>query len=127
MCLLNASGSDGFHVYFFLSQWDITGNVVYEWVQVVFAGNNIDPKLNKTHDHVYSKKDSIEKFSQFFPIRMCSVMYKLVMKVIANRLKLFFPNFILQEQVDFIVGCNISDNFIIAQEVIHSIKEKVRW
>lgn len=42
--------------------------------------------------------------------------------IIANIFKLIFPKIIAQEQVDFMEGRNISDNIIIAQEVIHSMK-----
>lgn len=59
----------------------------------MFAGNNIDPDLNNTLVVLIPKKDSQENFSQFCPISLCSVMYKLVMKVIA-RFKLVFPNLI---------------------------------
>lgn len=51
-------------------------------------------------------------------------MYKLIMKVIANRFKIVFHNIILQEQAGFIADRNITDNVIIAQEVIHSIRSK---
>ncbi|KAH1090779.1 hypothetical protein J1N35_018036 [Gossypium stocksii] len=51
-------------------------------------------------------------------------MYKLVMKVIANRFKQVFPNYISSEQAGFIAGRNISDNILIAQEVIHSMRSR---
>ncbi|KAK5770770.1 hypothetical protein PVK06_046923 [Gossypium arboreum] len=63
-------------------------------------------------------------FSQFRPISLCSVLYKLVMKVIANRFKVIFPKLISQEQSGFIAGQNISDDIILAQEVIHSMRCK---
>ncbi|KAH1114363.1 hypothetical protein J1N35_007741 [Gossypium stocksii] len=80
MAPLKAPGSDGFHAYFFQSQWDLVGGA--------------------------------------------AVMYKLVMKVIANRFKVVFPGFISPEQAGFIVGRSIFDNVIIAQEVIHSMRSK---
>lgn len=46
------------------------------------------------------------------------------MKVIANRFKRVFPKIISQEQERFIVGQNISDNIVIAQEVAHSMQGK---
>lgn len=46
------------------------------------------------------------------------------MKVIANHFKLVFPKLISQEQDGFIAGRNISDNIIIAQEVIHFMRTK---
>ncbi|KAK5793475.1 hypothetical protein PVK06_034624 [Gossypium arboreum] len=101
MALLKALGSDGYHALFFQSQWDTIGRDVYQWV-----------------------KENPEDFSQFRPISLCSVLYKLIMKVIANRFKVVFPKLISQEQAGFIVGRNISDNIILAQEVIHSMQCK---
>ncbi|KAH1091030.1 hypothetical protein J1N35_018287 [Gossypium stocksii] len=52
------------------------------------------------------------------------------MKVIANRFKVVFFNLIAPEQTGFLVGRNITDNIVIAQEVIHSIKstqKNKRW
>ncbi|KAK5840181.1 hypothetical protein PVK06_009066 [Gossypium arboreum] len=59
-----------------------------------------------------------EEFAQFRPISLCSVLYKLVMKVIANRFKIIFPKIIAQEQAGFIAGRNITNNIVISQEVL---------
>ncbi|XP_017613545.1 uncharacterized protein LOC108458650 [Gossypium arboreum] len=70
-----------------------------------------------------------EEFIHFRPISLCSVLYKLVMKIIANRFKFIFPKIIGPEQAGFIAGRNITDNVIIAQEVIHSMRSfpKRKW
>ncbi|KAH1106715.1 hypothetical protein J1N35_010483 [Gossypium stocksii] len=114
MALLKAPESDG--------QWDLIGETVCEWVQGIFTGNKIEKGFNNALI-VSIPKD----LSHFRPISICSVMYKLVMKVIANRLKVVFPNYISPEQARFIAGRNISDNIIIEQEVIYSMRiEAVR-
>ncbi|KAA3489594.1 reverse transcriptase [Gossypium australe] len=115
MAPLKAPRSDGFHAHFFQSQWDLVGGTVCEWVQ---------EELNNTLLVLIPKKDRPEDYSQFRPISLCLVMYKLVMKVIANRFKMVFLNFISPEQAGFIAGRNISDNIIIAQEVIHTMRSK---
>ncbi|KAA3474645.1 reverse transcriptase [Gossypium australe] len=122
MAPLKAPGSDGYHALFFQSQWDILGNDVCQWVKSVFDGKPIEPELNNTLLVLIPKKESPEDFSQFRPISLCSVLYKLVMKVIANRFKVIFPKLISQEQAGFIAGRNIFDNIILAQEVIHSMR-----
>ncbi|KAA3470369.1 reverse transcriptase [Gossypium australe] len=96
MAPLKAPESDGYHAYFFQSQWDTLGNDVCK--------NPIEPELNNTVIVLIPKKDCLENFSQFRPISLCFVLYKLVMKVIANRFKLVFPKFISQEQAKFIAG-----------------------
>ncbi|KAH1066052.1 hypothetical protein J1N35_031039 [Gossypium stocksii] len=77
------------------------------------------PRSDGFHAHFFQKE-----FSQYRPISLCSVMYKLVMKVIASRFKQVFPNYISSEQAGFIAGRNISDNILIAQEVIHSMRSR---
>ncbi|KAH1064537.1 hypothetical protein J1N35_029524 [Gossypium stocksii] len=51
------------------------------------------------------------------------------MKVIANCFRIIFPKIIGLEQAGFIAGRNITDNVIIAQEVIHSMmsSSKRKW
>lgn len=72
------------------------GNLVCELVQSIFAGNSIDPELNNSLLVLIPKKNVPSDFSQFRSISLCSVMYKRVMKVIVNRFKIAFPNFISQ-------------------------------
>lgn len=51
------------------------------------------------------------------------------MKIIANRFKVVFPKIIAPEQIGFVACRNITDNIVIAQEVIHSMstQENKRW
>ncbi|KAA3471075.1 putative Transposon TX1 [Gossypium australe] len=105
-------------------EWSSDQDVLHFEVEEVFAGRGIDPDLNNTMLVLIPKVNNPKSFTQFRPISLCSILYKLVMKVIVNRFKLVFPNLISQEQAGFIAGRNISDNIIIAQEVIHSIKRK---
>ncbi|KAA3486983.1 Retrovirus-related Pol polyprotein LINE-1 [Gossypium australe] len=130
MAPLKAPGSDGLHAIFYQSQWELVGPSIFEWVKRVFSGDNINPDLNNSLIVLIPKVQHSECFLQFRPISFCSVLYKLVMKVIANRFKVVFPKIIAPEQVGFVAGRNINDNIIIAQEVIHSMKSKQknkRW
>ncbi|KAA3459207.1 reverse transcriptase [Gossypium australe] len=124
MAPLKAPGSDGFHAHFFQSQWDILGNGICKWVKGVFTGQPIEQDLNNMLIVLIPKKECLGDFSEFRPMSLWSVMYKLITKVIANRFKLVFPNIISQEQTGFIAGRNVSDNIILAQEVIHSMRCK---
>ncbi|KAK5811979.1 hypothetical protein PVK06_027373 [Gossypium arboreum] len=124
MAPLKAPGSDGLHTIFYQSQWESVGPSICEWIKKIFSGDNIELDLNNSLIVLIPKVQHLECLSQFRLISVCSILYKLVMKVIANRFKMVFPKFIGPEQAGFVAGRNINDNIIIAQEVIHSMKSK---
>jgi hypothetical protein len=64
--------------------------------------------------------------ADFRPISLCNVIYKIISKCIANRLKPHLPDYIHPSQQAFIEGRRISDNIIVAQEITHSF-QLAKW
>ena len=62
--------------------------------------------------------------SQFRPISLCNVTYKIISKILVNRLKPLMDNLITPFQNAFIQGCQITDNIILAQEIFEFLKKK---
>lgn len=58
---------------------------------------------------------------KFRPIALCNVIYKVISKVIASRLKPLLPLLISPEQSGY-VGRQIIDSIILTHEIIHSLK-----
>lgn len=62
--------------------------------------------------------------SDFRPISLCTVSYKIISKVLVMRLKGCLGKIIPESQAAFIHGLSITDNVLIAQELLHALKAK---
>ena len=58
------------------------------------------------------------------PISLCNVLYKVISKILANRLKGVLNVCISETEFAFISGRQILDNVIIAHEYMHFMKNK---
>ncbi|XP_060974183.1 uncharacterized protein LOC133039333 [Cannabis sativa] len=90
-----------------------------------FASATFPNHLNDTNLVLVPKKKSPSSMSDLRPIALCNVSYKVIAKVLANRMKLLIDHIISPTQSAFIPGRLISDNIIIAFEVMHYLKRKV--
>lgn len=58
------------------------------------------------------------------PISLCNVVYKILSKAMANRLKFLLLGCVAEEQATFIANRSISNNIIVASEVIHYLRRR---
>ena len=78
--------------------------------------------LNDANIWLIPKIDKPNEMSQFRSISLCNVSYKIISKVLCQRLKKVLPDRISETQSTFVAGRQISDNVLIAQEMFHALR-----
>jgi hypothetical protein len=121
----NASpGPDGFNVEFYIATWGWLRQDVVQLVRNFFQTGIMPAHINDTHIALIPKKLVPLVPADYRPISLCNVIYKLIAKCLANRIKPHLPDYIHPSQQAFIEGRRIGNNIIIAQEVTHSFALK---
>jgi len=86
----------------------------------------VSPDLNITNIALIPKGSAQVSMKDWRPIALCNVLYKIISKVLANRLKNVLSQCISENQSAFVPGRSILDNAMVAIEVLHFIKAKTR-
>ena len=97
---------------------------VSEVVLSVLNSGMIPVNLNHTCISLIPKIKSPKKVFDFRPISLSNVLYKLIAKVLANRLKPLLSNLISETQSAFMSERLIIDNIPIAYETLDYLKTK---
>jgi len=107
---------------FFQSFWSMVGDDVTYAVLDCLNNFHIPHDLNHTFVTLIPKIKSPEFISEFRPISLYNVIYKLMSKVLANRLKKLLPSLVSENQSPFQVRKVITDNILIAFETLYYMK-----
>jgi hypothetical protein len=121
---LKAPGPDGMHAIFYKNYWDLIGGDLVQEVVQSLNSRSLPEGWNSTTIVLIPKVKNPTLVTQFRPISLCNVLYKVVSKVLANRLKVILPEIISDQQSAFVPGRLITDNILLAYESIHTIKKK---
>jgi hypothetical protein len=123
-----APGPDGFPAGFYQNGWNYMGESLCDFVKSVWNNPTDVSAVNLTDICLIPKVNKPEFVSQFRPISLCNVSYKIITKIVVNRLKEIIPKVVSPYQTGFVPGRNISENIVIAHEMLHNmtrIKSKV--
>lgn len=124
MRLNAAPGPDGFNVAFYRAAWPWISRDVHNLIISFYITGNLPTPLNATKIVLIPKKTHANLVTDFRPISLTNVAYKIIAKSLANRLKEELLDYIHHSQHAFIQGRRITDNIIITQEIVHSLNLK---
>ncbi|XP_057440277.1 uncharacterized protein LOC130732189 [Lotus japonicus] len=119
-----APGADGLPTLFYHKFWHIIGEDISQFCLHVLHGSISPGIINRTLLVLIPKVKKPLHANQFRPISLCNVIFKIITKTMANRLKLILPDIICEAQSAFVPGRLITDNALVAFECFHFMKKK---
>ncbi|KAG7549361.1 Reverse transcriptase domain [Arabidopsis thaliana x Arabidopsis arenosa] len=117
----SAPGPDGFTALFFQKYWSVVKLQIIEEIQGFFNSGVLPEEWNHTHLCLISKVLKPQRMTDMRPISLCSVLYKIISKIISSRLKVYLPEIVSPTQSAYVAERLVSDNILIAHEIMHSL------
>ena len=119
-----APSPDGFTLELFQTQWEIVKEDILR-VLLEFAKDGIVHGVtNETYICLIPKKINSSKVKDFRPISLVTSLYKIISKVLSNRLKGVLEETIAETQGAFVAGRQILDVILVANEIVEEYRRK---
>ncbi|XP_074276943.1 uncharacterized protein LOC141600598 [Silene latifolia] len=125
----SSPGIDGFSAGFFKSARQIIAKDFCKAVNQFFSSGKMSKQANSTVISLIPKKAIANVITDYRPISCCTVFYKTVNKILANRLQSILPSIVGAEQAAFIKGRSIFENIMLSQTLVDIRKafDSLQW
>ncbi|XP_028554221.1 uncharacterized protein LOC114580528 [Dendrobium catenatum] len=121
-----APGRDGITTSFLKFFWDIIKADMLRAVQDFFISNTMHEEWKETLIILIPKVANADGPTKFRPISLCQSLYKVVAKIIVNRMKPVLSFVVGEEQGAFVPGRSISNHGLLAQEIIGNFQHSTK-
>ena len=119
-----APGPNGFQPIFYQRCWETVGDSVVRFATLFFETGKLPEDTNDALVVLIPKVAKPESFTQFRPISLCNVLFKIITKAMVGRLKGIMKKLIGPAQSSFIPARLSADNIVVVQEAVHSMRRK---
>lgn len=117
---MKAPGPDGFSSGFYKATWDIVADDVVEAISDFFKSGKLLQQVNATNIYLVPKVQNPTKVSDFRPISCCNVLYKIITKIMANRMQAILGRIISFNRAAFVPGRSIISNILVCEDLVRN-------
>ena len=118
-------GPDGFPIDFYKQFWTYVKPSLFQEIKAFFHSGSMSSDWNHSFIALIPKVENPITSNHFRPIGLCNSTYKIISKLMANRLKKFLPKLVSKTQRAFVEGRLIHDNILAAHEIFQDRKSVV--
>lgn len=115
-----APGPDGFPMAFFQYFWGMLKEDVMAFMREFHTRGRLSKGLVASFVTLIRKKSGADNVRDFRPISLIGSAYKILAKLLANRLRQVLQSIISSTQGAFVMGRQILDGMVIANDCVHS-------
>jgi len=115
---------DGYPSSFYHHYWHVVGSDVVHSTQYFFTNNYIMPNLNSNLIVLVPKVAGADKLDNYRPIALANFQFKVITKILPDRLGPITFRIISTHQRGFIPGKHIHDCILTASEAVNALHKK---
>ncbi|XP_020690503.2 uncharacterized protein LOC110105345 [Dendrobium catenatum] len=115
----SAPGPDGFNFHFYKSGWHILGPMVCRAIKSFFLKGYLPNGVKATALAIIPKHKNAASINEFRPIALCNDLYKIIAKVMADRLRPVISMLVKNNQAGFVKSRVSTDSILLASNILY--------